>query len=134
MPEGTADRSAGGSAPALSGFRVVDLSTWIGGAYCTKLLADGGAEVIKVESSDGRSATTLVGLRRGDPGRHDGALFNFLGASKRSVVIDGTDTERSRRVARAVGFGRRRRLVTGLAAGGAAVAGPARVVGAPIRT
>ena len=37
----------------LSGLRVVDLSTWIGGAYCTKLLADGGADVVKVEEPQG---------------------------------------------------------------------------------
>ena len=37
----------------LEGLRVVDLSTWIAGAYCSKLLADGGAEVIKVEAADG---------------------------------------------------------------------------------
>jgi crotonobetainyl-CoA:carnitine CoA-transferase CaiB-like acyl-CoA transferase len=66
---------------------VVDLSTWIGGAYCTKLLADGGAEVIKVESPEGDP------LRRWSasgamvsPGT-DGALFNFLTASKQSVVV-----------------------------------------------
>jgi crotonobetainyl-CoA:carnitine CoA-transferase CaiB-like acyl-CoA transferase len=34
----------------LDGFVVVDFSTGIAGAYCTKLLADGGAEVIKVEA------------------------------------------------------------------------------------
>src|SRR4051794_22319647 len=33
----------------LNDLRVVDLSTWIAGAYCTKLLADAGAEVVKVE-------------------------------------------------------------------------------------
>ena len=37
----------------LDGFTVVDLSTGIAGAYCTKLLADGGAQVIKVESPQG---------------------------------------------------------------------------------
>ena len=38
---------------AAERLRVVDLSTWIAGAYCTKLLADGGAEVIKVEPPAG---------------------------------------------------------------------------------
>ena len=36
-----------------NGYVVVDLSTGIAGAYCTKLLADGGAEVIKVEAARG---------------------------------------------------------------------------------
>ncbi len=64
----------------LSGLRVVDLSTWIGGAYCTKLLADGGAEVIKVEAPDGdplrRWSASGAVIAPGD----DGALFNFLHA------------------------------------------------------
>jgi crotonobetainyl-CoA:carnitine CoA-transferase CaiB-like acyl-CoA transferase len=81
---------AGGSAlPPLSGFRVVDLSTWIGGAYCTKLLADGGAEVIKVESPEGDPLRRWSASGAGIPVGDDGALFNFLGASKRSVVVDG---------------------------------------------
>ena len=39
--------------PPLAGFTVVELSTGIAGAYCTKLLADGGAAVIKVEPPEG---------------------------------------------------------------------------------
>ena len=39
--------------PPLAGFTVVELSTGIAGAYCTKLLADGGAAVIKVEPPAG---------------------------------------------------------------------------------
>ena len=39
--------------PPLSDQVVVDLSTGIAGAYCTKLLADGGAEVVKVEPPEG---------------------------------------------------------------------------------
>ncbi|HYX98695.1 MAG TPA: CoA transferase, partial [Mycobacterium sp.] len=37
----------------LHGYTVVELSTGIAGAYCTKLLADGGARVIKVEPPQG---------------------------------------------------------------------------------
>src|SRR5271156_7078022 len=83
VPEKEADGTAGGSAPPLSGFRVVDLSSWIGGAYCTKLLADGGAEVIKVESSEGDPLRRWSASGAVIPA-DDGALFNFLGASKRS--------------------------------------------------
>lgn len=74
--------------PPLDGLRVIDLSTWIAGAYCTKLLADGGAEVIKVESADGdplrRWSASGAGIEPGE----DAALFNFLHASKKSVVVE----------------------------------------------
>jgi crotonobetainyl-CoA:carnitine CoA-transferase CaiB-like acyl-CoA transferase len=72
----------------LSGLRVVDLSTWIGGAYCTKLLADGGAEVIKVESPAGDPLRRWSASGAEIPPEDDGALFNFLAASKRSVVAE----------------------------------------------
>ena len=55
----------------LDGFVVVDLSTGIAGAYCTKLLADAGAEVLDVAH----------------PGE-DSALFRFLGKSKQRVDGD----------------------------------------------
>ncbi|OBK97198.1 CoA-transferase [Mycobacterium asiaticum] len=77
----------------LSGYTVVDLSTGIAGAYCTKLLADGGAEVIKVEPLEGdwlrswsSSSATI------EPGC-DGALFSFLAGSKRSVVVDPREVD-----------------------------------------
>lgn len=72
----------------LNGYVVLDLSTGIAGAYCTKLLADGGADVIKVESPEGdplrRWSASGADIAHGD----DGALFSFLACSKRSVVID----------------------------------------------
>ena len=79
--------------PPLSGLRVVDLSTWIGGAYCTKLLADGGAEVIKVESPGGDPLRRWSASGAVISPDADGALFNFLNASKQSVVVDGESAD-----------------------------------------
>jgi len=78
----------------LDGYVVVDLSTGIAGAYCTKLLADGGAQVVKVEAPEGdplrRWSASGAEIRPGD----DGALFSFLACSKHSVVADpGTDSD-----------------------------------------
>ena len=76
----------------LRDIRVIDFATGIAGAYCTKLMADAGADVIKVEQEGGDplrrySATSSV------PSGEDGALFRFLNASKRSVVGDPDDDE-----------------------------------------
>ena len=69
----------------LSDLRVVDCSGGIAGGYCSKLFADAGADVVKVEAPEGDP------LRRwsatgADLGGRDGALLRFLHCSKRSVV------------------------------------------------
>lgn len=69
----------------LNDIRVVELSTGIAGAYTTKLFADAGADVIKVEAPEGDP------LRRWSPtevdlGGEDSAVWAYLAASKRSVV------------------------------------------------
>jgi crotonobetainyl-CoA:carnitine CoA-transferase CaiB-like acyl-CoA transferase len=70
----------------LAGRRVVDLTRGIAGAYCTKLLADAGADVTLVEPADGHP------LRRwsasGSPTGDAGPLFRFLSAGKSSLVVD----------------------------------------------
>jgi crotonobetainyl-CoA:carnitine CoA-transferase CaiB-like acyl-CoA transferase len=66
----------------LSGVRVVEWSTEIAGPYCTKLFADLGAEVIKIESAEGDPFRQRMFGRRGEAG----ALFRFLNAGKRSVI------------------------------------------------
>ena len=58
----------------LEGLRVLDCTDGIAGPYCSKLLADAGADVVNVESG-------VEPLRL----RGSGALFEFLNASKRSV-------------------------------------------------
>jgi crotonobetainyl-CoA:carnitine CoA-transferase CaiB-like acyl-CoA transferase len=75
----------------LSGYSVVDLSSGIAGAYATKILVDGGADIVKVEAPEGDplrswSASAAV-IAPGD----DGALFSFLACSKQGVVADPDD-------------------------------------------
>jgi crotonobetainyl-CoA:carnitine CoA-transferase CaiB-like acyl-CoA transferase len=77
--------------PPLSGYVVVDLSTGIAGAYCTKLLADGGAEVVKVEAPEGDPLRRWSASGRADDGGDDGALFAFLSSSKQSLTADPDD-------------------------------------------
>jgi len=65
----------------LEGVRVVDLTTDIAGPYCTKVLADAGADVVKVEPPAGDPLRTW----------RSGALFEFLNTSKRSVLGEADD-------------------------------------------
>jgi crotonobetainyl-CoA:carnitine CoA-transferase CaiB-like acyl-CoA transferase len=76
----------------LSDLRVVDLSTGIAGPYCTKLFADAGAEVIKVEPPAGDPLRSWSATGAQLDGR-DGALFRFLNTSKRSVTGTPGDDE-----------------------------------------
>lgn len=73
-------------APPLEGTRVLDLTSGVCGPYATKLLADAGADVVKVEGPGGDRLRrwTATGADRGG---EDGAFFRFLNASKRSVVL-----------------------------------------------
>jgi len=74
--------------PPLSDYVVVDLSIGIAGAYCTKLLADGGAQVVKVEPPTGDPLRTWSASGATVASGSDGALFSFLAGAKQSVVAD----------------------------------------------
>ncbi len=80
---------------ALEGIRVVDLTQGIGGPYCTKLLADLGAEVIKVEPPDGDYARRFGPFPNDVPHHDRGGLFLHLNSNKKSVTLDvGTESGR----------------------------------------
>lgn len=78
----------------LSGYTVVDLSSGIAGNYCTKLLADGGADVIKVEAPQGDPLRRWSASGAEIPASGDGALFHFLAGGKRSVIAEPDLLER----------------------------------------
>ncbi len=74
---------------ALTGIKILDLSRGIAGAYCTRLLAGFGAEVIKIEKP-GRG-DTLRSIRpfiNDLPGVENSGLFLYLNTGKKSVTLN----------------------------------------------
>ena len=78
---------------ALAGLKVLDLTRVLGGPYCTQILADHGAEVIKIEPPQGDE------VRDWGPPFHDEMASYFIGVNrnKRAMGLDLT-TEEGREV------------------------------------
>ncbi|MGZ4564810.1 MAG: CaiB/BaiF CoA transferase family protein [Mycobacterium sp.] len=72
---------------ALTGFRVVELAGSVAGEYCGKLLADFGAEIIKLEAPECGSPTRAMAPIVAD-GCDGSGLFAYLNTNKQSVVLD----------------------------------------------
>lgn len=72
----------------LRGYKVLELGTMISAPYCARLLADLGADVIKVESPLGDHTREVPPRFEGT-----GATFRLLNRNKRSVVLDLKDPE-----------------------------------------
>lgn len=68
---------------AFAGLRVLDFSTTIAGPHCARMLADMGAEVIKIETDGGETMRTRPPLRKGCS-----TVFGQLNVGKKSVVLD----------------------------------------------
>ena len=85
---------------ALSGIRVLDLTQAIAGPYCTKLLADFGAEVLKVERPPAGDPARRAGpFLRDRPHPEGSALFLHLNTNKRGITLN-LKSEEGRAIAR----------------------------------
>jgi crotonobetainyl-CoA:carnitine CoA-transferase CaiB-like acyl-CoA transferase len=74
---------------ALTGVRVVELAESVAGEYCGKLLADFGADVIKIERPGWGSPTRAMAPQVGEgSGTERSGLFAYLNTNKKSVVLD----------------------------------------------
>jgi len=82
----------------LSGVKVLDLTHHIAGPYCTKMLADYGAEVVKVEKpGSGDAARRLPPFHQDDPHPEKSGFFLYLNTNKRSVTLN-LKTEAGKRI------------------------------------
>lgn len=77
---------------SLAGIRVLDLTWVLAGPYCTRILADHGAEVIKVESRGRPDPTRFAPAMHLARGPHDdpdtSGYFNDVNRNKRSITLD----------------------------------------------
>ncbi len=78
-----ADNDEANLTKSFCGLRVLDFSTTIAGPHCTRMLADMGAEVIKVEAAEGETMRTRPPVRNGFS-----TVFGQLNVGKKSLVLD----------------------------------------------
>ena len=85
---------------ALEGLRILDLTQGVAGPYCTKLLSDYGADVIKIERPDGGDPSRRAGPFPDDePHPERSGLFLDLNTGKRSLTLN-LKTESGQRILR----------------------------------
>jgi crotonobetainyl-CoA:carnitine CoA-transferase CaiB-like acyl-CoA transferase len=72
----------------LAGLRVIECSTVLAGPYCTMVLADLGADVIKVEPPDGDVTRTWGPPWIGTGANRTAAYYLSINRNKRSIVLD----------------------------------------------
>jgi len=73
---------------SLAGLKVIDLTLMLAGPYCTMMLADQGADVLKIEPLDGEFARATGPFMEEDTDHVMGGSFVSVNRNKRSVAID----------------------------------------------
>ncbi len=73
---------------ALDGVKIVDLTQMLAGPYCTMLLADQGAEVVKVEPLDGDHTRIIGPYHPDDALKAFGGYFASVNRNKKSIAVD----------------------------------------------
>ncbi len=73
---------------ALAGLRVIDLTQMLAGPFCTQILADHGADVIKVEAMMGDGTRLTAPFCEDDTLREYGGYFQSVNRNKRSIAVD----------------------------------------------
>jgi crotonobetainyl-CoA:carnitine CoA-transferase CaiB-like acyl-CoA transferase len=77
------------SAGALAGIKVVDLTRVLGGPYCTMILSDHGAEVVKIEPPQGDEVRNWgPPFQLEDGGEPEASYFIGVNRNKRSIALD----------------------------------------------
>ena len=73
----------------FAGIRILDCTRGVGGPYCTKLLADFGAEVIKIEKPGEGDQTRGVGPFQDNSSHPEKSVpFLYLNTNKKSVTLN----------------------------------------------
>ena len=76
-------------AGALDGLRILEVGRFVGAAYATKLLADLGADVVKIKPPQGGDPIRQRGpFPGGVPHPERSGLFLYLNANKRGIALD----------------------------------------------
>lgn len=74
---------------ALEGLRVLDLTQALAGPFCTQILADHGADVVKVETPSGGDLSRYAGPYHTDDQQHrHSGYFHSINRNKKSIVLD----------------------------------------------
>ena len=73
---------------AFSGLKVLDCSQGVAGPYCTKLLADFGAGVVKVEPLAGDISRKVGPFQGGEPDPEKSGTFFYLNTNKKSITLN----------------------------------------------
>ena len=83
---------------ALEGVKVLELCSFVAGPYCTKLLADMGADVVKAEAPDGGDEARRRGpFHKPDRGLDSSLLFTYVNSNKRGITLN-IDTPKGKQI------------------------------------